>query len=454
MAGSCQAIPTLTGSGLFVVISFRCPHVGPSQRNTTKRPSDFGGGIAAAGYEDLSSNEVHGNNQAMIRTIQCPLPLDPSLAETIRQYNEAANDAIGAGWNRRTYNKKVLHAATYASIRERLPRLQSSLVQCARDMASASLKLANKKNWKCKKPVKRPMSSIRLNQRTFTPFLESGGISISTINGRKMYPLLIPEYFRKYQFSTVNAVVLKVKKDKVIAFLNIEIPDPAVNDHPVTFLGVDRGINNAVVASDNTFYSSNHIKNMKYKYQYLRQSLQSRGTRRCKRKLKALAGRERRFMTGENYRIASWLVAKPFDCIVLEDLKGIKTNSRKEHRIGKHARKKFANWAYYQLQRILENKALERGKMVLFVSPKYTSQRCTRCGHVAKSNRHGSEFVCKQCGFSIHADLNAARNISDHGNAVVGRAKVNRPNVARNDEVEFLPRIAVASPRLWSQVVD
>ena len=153
-------------------------------------------------------------------------------------------------------------------------------------------------------------------------------------------------------------------------------------------------------------------------------------------------------MTGENYRIVTWVVAKPFDCIVLEDLKGVKTNSRKDHRIGKQTRRKFANWAYYDLEQMLENKALEAGKMVLFVNPKYTSQRCSRCGHIAKSNRHGCEFACKQCGFSIHADLNAARNISDRGNAVVGRAQVNRPNVARNDEVEFLPWIAVASLRL------
>jgi IS605 OrfB family transposase len=315
-------------------------------------------------------------------------------------------------------------------------------------MAAESLKLAKKKNWQCKKPAKKPMSSIRLNQRTFTPFLESGSISISTVDGRKTYPLVIPEYFRKYRFSTVNAVVLKVKKSKIIAFLNIEMADPTVNDSPSTFLGVDRGINNAVVASDNTFYSSKHIKKVKYKYQYLRKSLQSKGSRRCKRKLKGLAGRERRFMTGENYGIAKWLVAKPLDCIVLEELKGVKANSRRQHRIGKKTRKRFGNWAYYQLEQAIENKALEAGKMVLFVNPKYTSQRCSRCGHIAKSNRHGSEFVCKQCNLSLHADLNAARNISDRGNAVIGRAQVNRPNVARNDWVEFLPRIAVASLRL------
>jgi predicted transposase len=265
----------------------------------------------------------------MIRTIQCPLPLDPSLVGTIRSYNEAVQAVIDAGWDARTCNKNKLHALTYKTIHDRLPRLQSSLVQSARDMASASLKLAKKKNWSCRKPVKKPMSSIRYNQRTFTPFLESGTISISTIDGRKRYPLVVPDYFKKYRLTAVNAIVLKAKKDRIIAFLNIELPDPAVNEHPIAFLGVDRGINNAVVALDNTFYSSNHVKAVKCRYQHLRQSLQSKGTRRCRRKLKALAGRERRFMTGENYRIAAWLVAKPFDCIVLEDLKGIKTNSKK-----------------------------------------------------------------------------------------------------------------------------
>ncbi len=384
----------------------------------------------------------------LIRTIQCPLPLDPSLVGTIRVYNQAVQVVIDAGWGLRVYNKNELHVATYAAVREQLPNLQSSLVQCARDVASASLKLAKKKSWQCKKPVKKTMSSARFNQRTFTPFLKSGTISISTIDGRKTYPIMIPPYFQRYQFSTVNAMVLKAKKDKIIAFLNIEIADPVVNDHPTAFLGVDRGINNAVVASDNTFWNSKHIKDVKYKYQKLRQSLQSKGTRRCKRKLRSLAGRERRFMTGENYQIAAWVVAKPFDCIVLENLKGIKANAKKQKKVGEQTRKKFANWAYYQLETIVVNKALEAGKMVLFVNPKYTSQRCSRCGHVVKTNRNGTAFSCKQCGFSIHADLNAARNISERGSAVFGRAEVNRPNVARDDAAEFLPRTAVASPRL------
>ena len=54
----------------------------------------------------------------MIRTIQCLLPLDPSLIETIRVYNQAVQVVIDAGWELRVYNKNVLHAVTYIAVRD------------------------------------------------------------------------------------------------------------------------------------------------------------------------------------------------------------------------------------------------------------------------------------------------------------------------------------------------
>lgn len=46
------------------------------------------------------------------------------------------------------------------------------------------------------------------------------------------------------------------------------------------------------------------------------------------------------------------------------------------------------------------------------VDPAYTSQRCSSCGHVHKSNRNGDIFRCHRCGLTLHADVNAARNIA------------------------------------------
>ena len=68
--------------------------------------------------------------------------------------------------------------------------------------------------------------------------------------------------------------------------------------------------------------------------------------------------------------------------------------------------------------RRLEDKAAGR---VEKVSPAYTSQRCSACGHVARSRRESQAlFRCIACGFAGNADVNAARNIAA-GHAVTAR---------------------------------
>ena len=52
----------------------------------------------------------------------------------------------------------------------------------------------------------------------------------------------------------------------------------------------------------------------------------------------------------------------------------------------------------------------------------YTSQRCSRCGHVdANSRESQAEFVCTGCGHRDNADVNTAKNILAAGLAVTGR---------------------------------
>jgi putative transposase len=70
------------------------------------------------------------------------------------------------------------------------------------------------------------------------------------------------------------------------------------------------------------------------------------------------------------------------------------------------------------LVRRLANKAPGR---VEKVSPAYTSQRCSACGHVAAESRKSQAlFACVACGFACNADVNAARNIAA-GHAVTAR---------------------------------
>lgn len=70
--------------------------------------------------------------------------------------------------------------------------------------------------------------------------------------------------------------------------------------------------------------------------------------------------------------------------------------------------------------RMLEYKQAWRNGLLVKVNPRYTSQTCCQCGHVAKENRQTqAEFECVECKYVANADFNAARNILSAGHAVL-----------------------------------
>jgi len=72
------------------------------------------------------------------------------------------------------------------------------------------------------------------------------------------------------------------------------------------------------------------------------------------------------------------------------------------------------------LARRLEDKAPDR---VEKVPPAYTSQRCSECGHVSADSRESQAlFRCTTCGYTEHADVNAAKNTAA-GHAVAARGR-------------------------------
>jgi len=61
---------------------------------------------------------------------------------------------------------------------------------------------------------------------------------------------------------------------------------------------------------------------------------------------------------------------------------------------------------------MLKYKAEKKGGEVIEVDPKFTSQKCSCCGHISKENRKSqSKFRCVKCNFRLNADLNASLNI-------------------------------------------
>jgi putative transposase len=63
------------------------------------------------------------------------------------------------------------------------------------------------------------------------------------------------------------------------------------------------------------------------------------------------------------------------------------------------------------LARLIREKAAWAVREVVEVEASYSSQTCGRCYHVCAESRRRRRFVCVACGFSTHADVNAALEI-------------------------------------------
>ena len=61
---------------------------------------------------------------------------------------------------------------------------------------------------------------------------------------------------------------------------------------------------------------------------------------------------------------------------------------------------------------MIQYKAVGYGITVEQVNESYTSQTCSNCGIVKKSNRkYRGLYICSKCGLIINADVNGALNI-------------------------------------------
>jgi len=94
--------------------------------------------------------------------------------------------------------------------------------------------------------------------------------------------------------------------------------------------------------------------------------------------------------------------------LVVENLKNLKQKTK-----GK-LRKTFVNkmqrWSYRDVLGRLALLSEELGFDFEKIDPAYTSQRCSACGVICKSNRQGEIYKCA-CGLFLDADINASLNI-------------------------------------------
>ncbi|MGC8692259.1 MAG: RNA-guided endonuclease TnpB family protein, partial [Thermoplasmata archaeon] len=212
----------------------------------------------------------------MFRTIKLQLPNDTSLIETARLFKEERQIVLSYGFENRTFNKNGINKWRYKMVRERILRQQSALVQTAMDQSSEALKAT-----KLKKKINKKAITIRYDNRTFKFYPDSHTISLTTVQGRLMYAVVHSPLIDKYRGEYTNAqLVVNEKLKKIFIMVQVKIPDREVmKKEEVKVLGIDRGIKNMAVLSNNMFFNSRHLRDVKGRYQYLKRILQHLGTR-------------------------------------------------------------------------------------------------------------------------------------------------------------------------------
>lgn len=210
------------------------------------------------------------------------------------------------------------------------------------------------------------------------------------------------------------------------------IPDPIPAPRTGEVVGVDVGV--AVSAA----LSTGELLNVPT----LRDTERKRLLRLQRKLAKAERGSNRRgkvklaiakLKVRETDRRKDWIektstdLARRFDVINVEDLK-IRNMSRSAKGTlaepGRNVRAKaglnrgiLAN-GWGKLVQRLEQKAPGR---VQRINPRFTSQTCNACKHVARESRESQAlFLCVACGHQDNADVNAAKNIAA-GHAVSAR---------------------------------
>lgn len=391
------------------------------------------------------------------RTVKLRLYTDPEqnrmLAEMSRSYTQVCNYIseyiFNNGFN---LNSVRIQEKIYKSLRECF-KLKSQMCISAIKTVTAkykTIKEQQKQNpyryrsedgrweripkaleWLWKPIVFRKPQADLVRGRDYSFIGSKEMLSLNTLEKRIHLVFAKPESFDKYFNETWSFGTGKIICINGIWYFHIPVTreqencfDPCMPKHVV---GIDRGLRFLATAYDEKgetcFFDGKKITEKRCRFQELRAELQSKGTKSAKRVLKRLSQRENRWMSDVNHRISKTLVKKygGDTLFVLEDLKGISFSDDLLSGRSKEQRQHLRTWTFYQFEQFLMYKAEETGSGVIKVSPRYTSQRCPKCGRIHKENRKKDthEYICDSCGYRSNDDRIGAMNLQFLGTMYV-----------------------------------
>jgi len=227
-----------------------------------------------------------------------------------------------------------------------------------------------------------------------------------------------------YQFRNDFKKINQIEINKDYAFIGVTVGEPSTKKVD-GYIGVDRNTTGHIAVVGNPMTGKilklgKKAEHIHKKYKNIRKNLQKKGKYGLVKKIKH---RESNIVRDLNHKISRKIVDnadKNNTGIKLEDMKQI----RRHVKVRKAFKYSLNSWSYYQLEQMILYKAKLLGIPVAYIESAYTSQNCSRCGHLG--NRNKKEFKCPSCGHVDHADSNASFNIA------LRQVKDDRLNVDRD----------------------
>lgn len=197
-------------------------------------------------------------------------------------------------------------------------------------------------------------------------------------------------------------------------------------------VGIDMGVARFATCSDGrVIKAKNHFKRLSRKLRIAQRSLSrkqkfSNNWKKQKEKIQRLhasiANARKDYLHWNSNRLS-----KNHAMIVIEDLqvknmsksaKGTLDEPGRNVRAKSGLNRAILDQGWGEFRRQLKYKLDWLGGELLLVDPKYTSQTCPSCQHVAKESRQSqADFQCVACGYHENADLVGAINVYRAGHA-------------------------------------
>ena len=188
-----------------------------------------------------------------------------------------------------------------------------------------------------------------------------------------------------------------------------------------SMVGLDLGIKDFAVTSDGQVIENFHFKKneesrlKRLQRQISKKVVGSKNREKARLRFAKLNEKIRNRKLNFLHDVTNHLIDEN-QVIVMEDLnvKGMVRNHKLAESISE------VNWG--EFRRILTYKAAWHGRQLVFIDRFYpSSKRCNHCGYIYKElTLKDRQWVCPKCGSLIDRDYNAALNILEEGERIIG----------------------------------